>query len=326
MSAATTKVTDLLNREQIRQVLRPSDAQGFLSLSVTWGMIVGCFALVAAFPHVLTVLFALVILGGRQLALAILMHECAHRSLFRTKWLNDFFGAWFCAYPTWNHLSDYRSHHIRHHKFTNTDKDNDLGLVTPFPTTRASMIRKVLRDLSGIAGLKRIAALLLMDFGFLTYTASFGAQKVDLKDRGAGYVLKTGVRRVGPVLLTNAALFGILYVMGQPMLYLLWAGAYLTTYSLFLRIRAIAEHACTELDPDPLKNTRTTYANLLDRLTVAPHHVNYHLEHHLLPTVPHYRLKKMHTMLREAGALKESHVAKNYKQVLQTVTTPVATQ
>jgi fatty acid desaturase len=31
--------------------------------------------------------------------------------------------------------------------------------------------------------------------------------------------------------------------------------------------------------------------------------VNYHLEHHLLMTVPHYHLPRLHALLRERGVL-----------------------
>ena len=79
----------------------------------------------------------------------------------------------------------------------------------------------------------------------------------------------------------------------------------------------MAEHACTDLTDNFFMNTRTTRANLLARLTVAPHHVNYHLEHHLLMTAPHYRLPKMHRMLRARGALAGRHIAKNYREVLR---------
>ena len=49
--------------------------------------------------------------------------------------------------------------------------------------------------------------------------------------------------------------------------------------------------------PDPaddLRNTRTTLARWWERLLIAPNRVNYHLEHHLLMTVPHYNLPRMH--------------------------------
>ena len=57
-------------------------------------------------------------------------------------------------------------------------------------------------------------------------------------------------------------------------------------------------------DPaDPLGQTRTVRAGWLERLFVAPNRVQYHLEHHLLMTVPHYNLPKFHEMLRDRGVL-----------------------
>ncbi len=63
----------------------------------------------------------------------------------------------------------------------------------------------------------------------------------------------------------------------------------------------MAEHACTERSPDMLRNTRTTRAGPLARATVAPLRVNYHIEHHLMPAVPYFRLPTMHRMLRARG-------------------------
>jgi fatty acid desaturase len=71
--------------------------------------------------------------------------------------------------------------------------------------------------------------------------------------------------------------------------YLAWIGAYLTTYSLFMRIRSMSESACTEESTDMLRNTRTTRAGLLARATVAPLRVNHHIERHQMPAVP-YRM------------------------------------
>ena len=52
-----------------------------------------------------------------------------------------------------------------------------------------------------------------------------------------------GWKNLRGVAITNAVLLGILTVFGQPALYLLWVGAWLTTYSLVTRIRSIAEHS-----------------------------------------------------------------------------------
>ena len=54
-----------------------------------------------------------------------------------------------------------------------------------------------------------------------------------------------------------------------------------------------------------------------ERLLVAPNRVNYHLEHHLLMTVPHYNLPRMHALLRERGVLDDACIADGYWGVLK---------
>lgn len=312
-----TTANTWLSREEIRALMAPSDLRGWLSVATTWGLIALAFAgLLFAEGHPLAWVVSVTILGGRQLALAILMHECSHGSLFATRGLNEHVGKWLIAAPVWQRLGDYRRHHLMHHAHTSLEGDPDLGLVTPFPTTRWSLARKLLRDLTGLAFLRRTVAELLMDAGVLTYSASTGQQRV-VPRPSVGAMLRGLAVNTGPMLLTNLALWGALAVLGQGWLYLAWVLANATTFSLFLRIRSIAEHAVTEASDDPLRHTRTTEAGLLARLTVAPHHVNYHLEHHLLPTVPHYRLERLHQLLWERGASTNATYAKGYLEVLR---------
>jgi len=98
--------------------------------------------------------FGITILGGRHLALAILMHEASHGTLFKTKWLNDTFADWVCAKPIWNDVQKYKVHHFAHHSKTGQQGDTDLSLVAGLPCTRASLWRKFARDLSGYTGLE----------------------------------------------------------------------------------------------------------------------------------------------------------------------------
>src|SRR5262245_54319765 len=71
----------------------------------------------------------------------------------------------------------------------------------------------------------------------------------------------------------------------------------LTWMMVITRIRNIAEHAVVPDSDDPLRNTRTTTANLFELIFIAPYFVNYHLEHHLLYYVPCYNLPKLHAIL-----------------------------
>jgi fatty acid desaturase len=294
---------EAISRDELDALLAMSDWRSWLSLAVNWALVGAAMALVAVWPNPLTVLAALFVIGARQLGFAVLMHEAAHRSLFKSRAVNDWVGNWLCAYPVWGDLVPYRPYHLQHHSKTWTKDDPDLGLANPFPITRRSLARKIWRDLSGQTGWKRAKATVRRDLG-----------------RSQGRVRRLdfmGTRNLRGVIITNLLLLGILVGAGHPALYLLWVVAWLTTYSLVMRIRSIAEHAMIDDPADPLRNTRTTVARWWERLLVAPNCVNFHLEHHLAMTVPHYRLRRMHRMLRDRGILADACVTRGYLAVLQ---------
>lgn len=297
------RLAEVFTRDEIRSLTARSDARGAWAIASTWMVIATCFAVLARFPHPLTFLVVVLVLGGRQLALAILMHEASHHTLFERRVLNDVVADWLCARPVWNDVARYRKHHLRHHAHAGTDADPDWSLARPFPTTRAALARKLLRDATGISGLRRIVGLLAMDFGYLEYTVAADATRrapIPSSQR-----LSEGVKNLGPVVLTNAVLVGILFATGHLWVYSAWIVAWLTTFSVYIRIRSIAEHACTERTDEVLRNTRTTRAGLLARMTVAPFHVNFHIEHHLMAAVPCHRLPAMHRLLRDKGLVAE---------------------
>ena len=293
---------EAISRDELDTLLGMSDWRSWLSLATNWALVATAMAAVALWPNPLTVVGALFVIGARQLGFAVLMHEAAHRSLFRNRRVNDWVGNWLCAYPVWGDLVPYRPYHLQHHAKTWTADDPDLGLATPFPITRRSLARKIWRDLSGQTGWKRARATLRRDLG----RTHGRVRRLDFM----------GTRNLRGVVVTNAVLLGILIAVDHPALYLLWVAAWLTTYSLVMRIRSIAEHAMIDDAADPLRNTRTTVARWWERLLVAPNCVNFHLEHHLAMTVPHYHLRRMHRMLVERGVLAEACVTRGYLAVL----------
>jgi fatty acid desaturase len=280
-----TKITDYLSRDELKAFSERSDARGLFAIASTWLVIGASFALLARFPNPFVFVIVVIVLGGRQLALAILTHEAAHRSLFATRALNDVLTDWLCARPIWNDVARYREHHIRHHAHTNTERDPDASLSHPFPTTRVSLARKLLRDVAFISGLRRMLGLVLMDIGVLEYTVAADVKSRPRNGRTWRDYAREGVRNMSGMIVTNVALFLVLFAFGIGWVYVAWVVAYLTTFSLFVRIRSLAEHACTEQTEDIFMNTRTTRAGFLARMTVAPVHVNYHIEHHALVSV-----------------------------------------
>jgi len=295
------------SREEIQQLVRMEDWRSWRTLAVDWGVILGAFVMAAQWPNPVTIVAALVLIGTRQLGLAVIMHEAAHRSFLSNKQTNDRVANWLACYPIWSDLHSYRDYHVQHHTRTWTDEDPDKHLATPFPITPASFRRKVARDLTGRTGLKFLGFAARRDLG------TEGAWHQRLR-RGLGRPTFRGM------LVTNGALLAAMTLAGHAWLYLLWLGAYLTWNTLVTRIRSIAEHSMSPDPSDEMLQTRTTLARPWERLLIAPNRVNYHLEHHLLMTVPHYNLPRMHELLRERGLLAGALVAEGYTGVLRDAT------
>ena len=297
--------------EEIRELRAIRDHRALLTLLVNYGLVAASMALVAYLPNIFTIILALFIIGARQLGLAVVMHESAHHTLFKNRKLNDFVGNWLGGYPVYLSADMYRAHHLEHHAKTWTEADPDLPLAKGFPVSKASMARKVMRDLLGITGLKQ-----LVGTSYLAIKVIRGEQ-VDSGTLPMRMTRGPAIRMLVGTLLTNLLFFGLLWSLGHPMLYLLWFGAWMTTNNLVARIRSIAEHAVVPDPGDPIGQTRTVLAGWLERLFIAPNGVQYHLEHHLLMTVPHYNLPKFHVMMRDRGLLEGACIADNYAQVLR---------
>ena len=108
---ARISVSELFSREEIDELTKTSDLQGTWAVGSTWAVIVATFAGVAYFweyaplwAKIIMIAVALAIIAGRQLCLAILMHDASHNSLFKSKWLNNVATDWLCARPIWNDL------------------------------------------------------------------------------------------------------------------------------------------------------------------------------------------------------------------------------
>ncbi len=313
-----------LSAEEQGQLKTPSDLQGFLGFAVTWIVIIGCFILVAYWPNPFSILIALTILGGRQLALGILLHDCSHRSWFKTSGFNEFFGHWFAGIPVLVPLLFYRDYHFIHHTKTGTNEDPDVGNIKSYPVSKASMRRKMMRDFVGLTGIKNMIALLLyVNTGRPGNAVSMGAHKKKITGR---QMLKISVKNYSHLFLFHGLCIAIFTYLGHPALYFLWWAAFIFTYPFIMRVRQIAEHGAMPIlsSTDVRDNTRTTLPAWWERIFFAPHRVNYHCEHHYIPTVPGYNLPKMHALMRARGFYqsKEAALAYGYRAAFQRAILP----
>ena len=151
-----------LPRESLIPFLEKSDRTAVRMLAFNWGLIGACFALVMLLPTWYTILIAMIVLGGRQLGLGILTHECAHRSFVKSPALGEWIGAWLCGAPMLVDLAIYRRYHMTHHLKTGTADDPDLANYANYPVSRRSLLRKFSRDLFGLSGVRALMSLVFL--------------------------------------------------------------------------------------------------------------------------------------------------------------------
>ena len=147
------KPNEVLSETEVDYLKEKSDFNGITLLFHAW-FIIGLSVLVySLFPNIFTFLAAVLVIAGRQLGLAILMHEGAHGLITNNTKLNNSLSQWICAFPVWSDTYGYRHYHLAHHRNTQLEDDPDLSLSKPFPVEKKSMLRKVLRDIFGVSGL-----------------------------------------------------------------------------------------------------------------------------------------------------------------------------
>ncbi len=288
--------------EEWAPLAQKSSWKGLALIAHAWAVILAAGAMAVIWP--VTIPLAWIIIGGRQLGLAILMHDAAHGALHKDLKVNDWAGEWL----TGGGLLRYRTYHLGHHRFAQQAEDPDLGLSAPFPITPLSLRRKIVRDLTGQTGFKQ----------------RFGDFQKRLRARQPGEpvlpIILEEIRRkrrwlLGGVIITAiGAPFGAWWAWP-----VLWLVPQFTWFQMITRLRNIAEHACVGKDePDPLRHARTTQAGLIARASLAPYYVNYHCEHHMFMHVPCYNLPRAHRMLARKGVLDGMlHEPGGYAQVLK---------
>ncbi len=294
---------DYLSPTQLAEVTQRRDSEAWWIVFSDWALIAFSLGLAGLAPNPLTIILALFVVGCRQLSLGIIVHETGHQTFFHSKAVNDFVGRWLSGYWVFSSKSLYMAGHLLHHRHAGTPDDPDLKNYVAYPVSKDSFRRKVWRDLSGQTGWRRLKSIAR-----------------SIKQYPA--LGKEGQRVVRGGLLTNGAFLILVTVLGAPWLFGLWVLAFITTHMLCTRIRQIGEHAgVPDLNnTDPRAHTRTVLTRWWERLFIAPHQIAFHVEHHLLPSVPIYQLPRLHRILRASGYISDSELTQGYSALIKQVT------
>ena len=268
----------LLPRDTIRRLSQRSDARGALQLGIHLALLIATALLVWTSRGQVWLAAALLLHGVVLCFLFCALHECIHRTAFRSRPLNDVV-AWLCGALLVLPPGYFRLFHFAHHRYTqNPARDPELALAPPastaaycwrvsgLPYWRERLQTSLRHALSG-----RVSE---------PFVPAAGAPAVvrEARTLWGGYLAIAAAS----IYLHSAA--ALLYwivpaLLGQP----------------FLRLFLLAEHTGCALDEDMRANTRTTYSNAALRLLTW--RMPYHAEHHSFPSVPFHALPRVNALL-----------------------------
>lgn len=288
---------------EIRRLSHVSNGRSACTIGFQWAIIITAAAAAIVSGHWIVYLLAMVLIGSRQQALGILVHDATHYLLFTNRTVNDVVSDLFCGFPVNISTTLYRHTHFRHHRFTNTADDPDWQLQQRDPDWRwpknrreaaALLIRSALA--LNVRGAARAAAVWAPGFHLVDPLSPAFPLRARL-------LFAVSSVAVWATIISSGYLVPIL---------VLWLVPALTMLNVTNRLRATAEHVLAPSSHE-LNSTRTVIPHPLERFLIAPLNINYHVEHHMFPSVPARNLGQLHEILMEDPAFRErAHVTRSY--------------
>ncbi|MBP0607657.1 MULTISPECIES: fatty acid desaturase family protein [Burkholderia] len=253
----------LRNIDPVRPVLDVAFDWAVIVVAAACGYRYGTIAAIAA----------LFVIGNRQRALGNLLHEAGHRNLYRDRRLGDTFAKLFIAPALLMDLERYRATHARHHAMLGS-QENDPDYIAPrsartgwWATYRGLLFS---RD------------------------AWIGAVAGHCVDPQVGVMRR--MRLVAWWIALSALLTAVAGHEFAIFVLVLWHLAKATTFHAITTLREMCDHYGLARG-GIYSFTRDTTVARYRRWIIHPHNNGFHLTHHLLPSVPYYRLPAAQNVL-----------------------------
>lgn len=275
---------------------KPRTSRALVDLLIwSWGMLALGVAIYVLFPGPWTFALAFLIVTSRMGASLALAHDAQHSAFLPVKKWNDLIGAWLCAYPMGSIFGSSRAVHMAHHRLLNTPEDPDRGfhIESNKSTPRQFTVHFLRLVFGGQLWTSIIVNGLLRPF----------ANRTNADKPPVVVLTRTGHPEILNLVPVQLVIWGLLWSLsGQWWLYFaLWLGPIFTLGTFLGFLRGFVDHALLSSDAEsPAEKRLVTvlHVNLLERAFLASFDFNYHGEHHLFPSVPHYYLPELHRLLQ----------------------------
>lgn len=229
-------------------------------------------------------------------------HEMGHGTAFRSRWANDL------VYPVASFMllrgpTLWRWSHYRHHTDTIiVGRDAEIAFMRPADVART------LGKFSGLAAFGMFARLVRHAFARLDPDARELVPATE--HRRVVWEARGFVAVIAAVVIASVVAWSPLPILliGGPSVYGMWLMVFF----------GITQHAGLREDMlDHRYNTRTVYMNPVLRFLYL--NMNYHVEHHMFPSVPYRALPALHAEIKDQLAPPLPSTFAAYRQIFTTL-------
>jgi fatty acid desaturase len=272
-----------VNRKELKRLMKRSDAEALRHFGLWLGLL-GVSGVTAFLTWgTLWCIPAFAVYGILYAAADHRDHELSHGTPFKTRWLNEIFFH-LCAFMTLREAFYYRWSHSRHHTHT-IIVGRDPEIAAPRPPDLVGMVLDLffLKD-----GPTLIGRIIRNATGNLT-------------EEGKHFIPEGERAKVvwssRAYLAIFAGIIGWCFAIGSilPALFIVLPRFY---GGPLAQLFNITQHAGLDEDVyDHRLNTRTILLNPVFAFLYI--NMNYHIEHHMFPMVPFYRLPELHAMIKD---------------------------
>jgi fatty acid desaturase len=270
----------LVSNKDLKPFLKRNNLNGIIHLVLHLLFILCSGFSIYFFRHTPFQYLAMIIHGVLIAFLYAGMHECIHKTAFKSKKINEIIG-FSIGFIILRSFLNGRFRHMAHHTFTqHPEKDPDK---VDFPKSYVDYIKHITSITIWIRIIDNLIRHSLGKFSKLENEYRPSSVKKLL-------INETRIMILGYSLIFayslyfNSFIFLVYWllprILGEP----------------FLRLVRMVEHTGKDETPDMIQNTRTSFPNKI--LKFLYWNMPYHIEHHLYANVPFYKLPKFHRLVK----------------------------
>ena len=229
-------------------------------------------------------LISVILIGSRQRALGALSHESVHQRVAKSRKLNYFIGTFLTGYLLIQEHYTYQNTHIKKHHVYLGDAEKD-------PDYRYHIDEKLYEFHERTSFLKRFILKPFLLLKTVSYLWPLIRYRMMPRKKHLKYFL---------IMYTYLAIILAVFYQFHLMKYLmlLWIVPLLTSAAIIGWFNEIAEHyPLVGKHNVDLYMTRNRFSHWLEDFIFNTHDENYHLVHHLIPSIPFWNLKNAHKIL-----------------------------